>query len=58
MPVKNLKNIYFPPYTFLHYFKDSFLNHAQNPHPNPLPKGEGVAIPSPTVPELVEGGEG
>ena len=29
-----------------------------SPHPNPLPKGEGVAIPSPTVPELVEGGEG
>jgi len=33
-------------------FQNFSLNHTYDPHPNPLPKGEGVAIPSPL------GGEG
>jgi len=27
---------------FFHNFNDSFLDHAQNPHPNPLPKVRGL----------------
>jgi hypothetical protein len=36
-------------FTTGHFFVDllnSFLNHTNDTHPNPLPEGEGVVIPN------------
>ena len=45
------------PENFGNYTRAKVVFGFSCPHPNPLPGGEGVAILSPALPELVEGGE-